>query len=473
MPKPKLHITPVKNWMNDPNGFIYYRGKYHVFYQHFPYDVQWGTMHWGHKTSPDLVNWNEEGIALYPSREFDRNGCFSGSAIEVDEKLHLYYTAIIYSQLNPENIHVSGGGMIASQAMAVSEDGSRFPENTKQVVVPAFDEAEPVGSRENTRDPKVWCENGEYFMVLGSQYQEAVKAKASAGAEECGTCAYGQLLFYSSSDAVNWEYRSRLTAPELGSEMWECPDLFGLDGRYVLLMSPTGLVRDGKNYPNHAVWLPADFDAKGCAAHFTGRVTAQEGWHFLDYGLDFYAPQTTLDEEGRRIMLGWLRMPQPGEEGDWNGMLTFPRVLSWHDGRLYTSLHPNVEAMFRLGAQQFSAKEPMRLSAVLREGSHINIGGYEIWFSGGRLLVDRSAVFTDAAKLFHEESPVGVQFATPPLLDGAQIEIYVDGQVIEIYANQGEYVLTNVVYGLRDTLEYENVASLRLYRAGLRVSRRN
>ena len=75
-----LHFLPRDHWMNDPNGFIYYRGKYHIFYQYFPYESRWGTMHWGHKTSTDLVHWKDEGIALYPSRDFDRNGCFSGSA---------------------------------------------------------------------------------------------------------------------------------------------------------------------------------------------------------------------------------------------------------------------------------------------------------------------------------------------------------------------------------------------------------
>ena len=118
-----LHFLPRDHWMNDPNGFIYYRGKYHMFYQYFPYESRWGTMHWGHKTSTDLVHWKDEGIALYPSRDFDRNGCFSGSAIEIDGKMYLYYTAIVYASMDPANIHVSGSGLIACQAMLESPDG--------------------------------------------------------------------------------------------------------------------------------------------------------------------------------------------------------------------------------------------------------------------------------------------------------------------------------------------------------------
>ena len=112
--RPKLHFTPIKNWMNDPNGFIYFKGYYHLFYQHFPYDVKWGTMHWGHKISKDFIHWEDKGIALYPSKDFDRNGCFSGSAIEVNNKMYLYYTAVVYTKLNPDNIHVSGDSFLAS-----------------------------------------------------------------------------------------------------------------------------------------------------------------------------------------------------------------------------------------------------------------------------------------------------------------------------------------------------------------------
>ena len=92
--KPKLHLTGKRNWINDPNGLIYYKGKYHMFYQHFPYAPQWGTMHWGHAISDDMVNWTYEPIALFPTKLYDRNGFFSGSAIEVNGDLYLYYTSV-------------------------------------------------------------------------------------------------------------------------------------------------------------------------------------------------------------------------------------------------------------------------------------------------------------------------------------------------------------------------------------------
>ena len=83
MGRPKIHLTAPKNWINDPNGFIYYNGEYHLFYQYFPYDCKWGTMHWGHATSKDLIMWKHYPIALYPTKEYDQNGCFSGTAINI------------------------------------------------------------------------------------------------------------------------------------------------------------------------------------------------------------------------------------------------------------------------------------------------------------------------------------------------------------------------------------------------------
>ena len=100
----KIHLKSPSNWINDPNGFIYYKGKYHLFYQHFPYAPVWGRMHWGHAVSDDLVTWEHKGIALYPTKKNDRSGCFSGSAVEHDGKMYIFYTGINYREEDPENI---------------------------------------------------------------------------------------------------------------------------------------------------------------------------------------------------------------------------------------------------------------------------------------------------------------------------------------------------------------------------------
>ena len=127
MERPKLHITPDKNWMNDPNGFIWYKGKYHLFYQHFPYAPKWGTMHWGHAVSDDLIHWEHLGIALFPTKSYDANGIFSGNSIEIDGKMVLYYTGVKYLAQDPENCHIALHDLYeCSQVRIESEDGYHF-----------------------------------------------------------------------------------------------------------------------------------------------------------------------------------------------------------------------------------------------------------------------------------------------------------------------------------------------------------
>jgi len=74
--RPGYHIAPPAGWMNDPNGVVYFRGEYHVFYQHYPFEAKWGPMYWGHAKSADLVHWQHLPIALAPGDECDRDGCF-------------------------------------------------------------------------------------------------------------------------------------------------------------------------------------------------------------------------------------------------------------------------------------------------------------------------------------------------------------------------------------------------------------
>ena len=172
MIKDSLHLKAPGNWINDPNGFICYKGKYHLFYQHFPYAPMWGTMHWGHAVSEDLVHWEHKDVALFPTKEYDRNGVFSGSAIEKDGKLYLYYSAVRYLEPQKDNIHVAEDGKFeTSQAMVVSEDGETFDNwECKKQIIPVIRDAAIADARD-TRDPKVWEENGRYYMALGSTWK--------------------------------------------------------------------------------------------------------------------------------------------------------------------------------------------------------------------------------------------------------------------------------------------------------------
>ena len=155
--KQEGHLKAPGNWINDPNGFIFFKGKYHLFYQYFPYAPIWGTMHWGHAVSEDLVSWEHVGIALFPTKEGDQNGCFSGSAVEQDGRMVLFYTGVHYHAADPENIHLCPDDQFDSCQMRIdSEDGMHFDNfGGKRVVIPPIGDRR-CGDRTHTRDPKVW-----------------------------------------------------------------------------------------------------------------------------------------------------------------------------------------------------------------------------------------------------------------------------------------------------------------------------
>ena len=157
MNKQRLHLKAPDNWVNDPNGFIFYKGYYHLFYQYFPYGPRWGTMHWGHAVSKDLVNWEHRGLALYPSRKEDRNGCFSGSAVESNGKMYLFYTGVRYEAVDPSDPHLCLDDQFESSQLVISsDDGFSFDnEHGKKVIIPPL--CNPAeGDRTHTRDPKIW-----------------------------------------------------------------------------------------------------------------------------------------------------------------------------------------------------------------------------------------------------------------------------------------------------------------------------
>lgn len=455
MMKDILHLRAPGNWINDPNGFIYYKGKYHLFYQHFPYAPVWGTMHWGHAVSEDLVHWEHLGVALFPTKSYDQNGVFSGSAIEVDDKLYLYYSAVRYVETDDENIHQAHEEKYeTSQAMVISEDGFHFDnwKNKRQIIPVSRDEE--IANVTHTRDPKVWRDGEDYYMILGSTYAEQE----------------GRVLFYKSRDALEWEYVSQYCDKRYG-RILECPDLFAVGGEYVFIGSPMYLMEDGLEYANHTVCALADFEKETC------RLRLPEEYQLVDYGMDLYAAQTNVDSEGRRVMIAWMRMPEtveePGEH-PWNGMMCIPRVVEVADGHIYFRVHPEVERFFReevaadeltavkepeagssaadLAGQEDAVREiswdrPYRIKTVLREGEGLDIGGYRIWVENGAVKADRSRVFNDI-------KGYRLQAETPKIEaeceSGYALDIFVDKNIVETFIDHGQYVLSHIVYGLKE-----------------------
>lgn len=439
MAKPQIHFIPTNHWMNDPNGFIYFNGNYHLFYQYFPYENAWGTMHWGHKISKDLIHWQDLGIALYPSKPFDQNGVFSGSALEIEGKMYLYYTGVVYDEIIGDDIHRQAkDGFHACQALIISEDGLTFDNKQKEIVVPCFENNTQFGHRIHTRDPKVWQDKDRYFMILGCKY-----------IKEGATDTTGEVLIYESDNAKDFHLISTLEDDSIGN-MWECPDYFVVDNQGILTISPEHYYpNDHTHYTNVAVYMPVNFDGKNM------QISGQ--CQLLDLGEDIYATQTNLDKDGNRTLIGWMRMPLPEKDGNWIGMMALPRVLNYKNQQLYTLPHPNISKAFRQPCGDFHASKARKMVVDLMPNGSIDIGGYQINFDAdGYLHTDRSACFP-------ADLGIATRFTTPKL-DKCHLEIYSDLHIIEIFINDGQYVLSNIVYDLKDDIKFENVASFEIYK---------
>ena len=423
----KIHFKAPNCWINDPNGFIWYKGWYHLFYQCFPYSAHWGRMHWGHAVSKDLVNWEEKGIALFPSKTDDRSGCFSGSAIEYKDKMYIYYTGVNYTEEDPENINCCiNDTFTAAQLMITSEDGMKFDNITdKKTVIPPIEDKK-IGDKNHTRDPKVWRGKDAWYMVLGSTVDKN-----------------GRLLFYKSSDLKTWQYLNYCEKDGFGW-MWECPDFFEIDGKGVTIFSPMGFFNDGNGYDSVAVCMLSSFDEN------TGKMELSENYQLFDYGIDLYAPQSTTDKDGNRVVIAWARMPEAiiTEKGEWCGMMCIPRIVDVKNNHVYIRPHTNVKNSFvtKLSAPK---KSGYMLKTTLKNGESINVGGYVIKRENDKITTDRSEVFNIKGnyRLIAE---------TPVINDGYELEIYVDEHLVEVFINNGEYVISNVVYGLTEEITGKN-----------------
>ncbi len=429
--RPQLHFTAPYHWINDPNGLIYFQGNYHIFYQHFPYANQWGTMHWGHAITQDFIHYQHLPIALYPSKDYDRNGCFSGSAIEIDNQLYLYYTAIRYAKENPDYVHVQFGDddLRASQALVISQDGLHFDnQNNKQQIIPMIQDAY-IGDYRHTRDPKVWKKaDGKYAMVIGSKV-----------AYENDYC--GKALFYESDDGIHFTYKNSYQDNDIGN-MWECPDVMQVDNQYIMIFSPENTDLPPKPVSN-ARYMPIDFDEETLTIHGHGDVP------YLDYGLDFYAPQTFLSKDNERMLLGWLRMRKPVPGQEWVGMFIMPRILNYQNGTLYQKLLPEIDALFDKEGE-ISFQKPFKLVADLNSNSYLNLGGFMIDIQDDCLHINRENVSIVANKVCND-------VVSPQLHGHYHIELYYDYHVFEIFINHGKYTMSQVVYELDDHIDFKNV----------------
>lgn len=306
--RPQFHLLPARNWMNDPNGPIFWNGNYHMFFQYNPGAAVWGDMHWNHAVSPDMVHWKHLPIALAPTPGgADQDGCFSGSAVIHDGVPTFIYTGV--KSVPPPDATLRDGthNFLETQCLATSHDPQllTWEKLSAPVLLPPRDP-----KLTGFRDPFLWRDGATWYMGVGS------------GLRGEG----GNVRLYRSADLRQWEFLHLLAAGQRNNkqtadpvdtgEMWECPDFFALGNKHLLFYSTERKV----------FWQSGELDPKELAFH-----PQKNG--MLDYG-NFYAPKSQLAPDNRRILWAWLPETRPEAEfraAGWSGCMSLPRVLSLDD----------------------------------------------------------------------------------------------------------------------------------------------
>lgn len=444
--RPAFHVTGGIGWINDPNGFSPYKGEYHLFFQYHPYSTIWGPMHWGHVKTKDFVRWERLPVALAPDSEADPDGCFSGSAVELpDGRQLLLYTGVL-------RVRQEDGALLEYQRQCVAiGDGVDYEKVLENPVITAMDVPEG-GSDRDFRDPKIWRdEDGTYFAVMGNRW----------------TDGSGAILLYKSVDVIHWEFVTILDASknEYG-RMWECPDFFPLDGRQVLLVSPQEMRPIGLEF--HAgygtVCLLGSYDKENF--RFT-----REQVQAIDYGIDFYAPQTLETYDGRRVMIAWMQnwttsTSQPQDIRCF-GEMTLPRELNVRDGRLIQNPVRELE-QYRVGRVAYEnipvANEEITLPGIRGRVLDLTVsvrprgdGGYtrfaiKLAMDGEHLTSVRyrpgtGTVRVDRSRCGFPHDIVHVrEFYVRPRNGELKIRAIMDKYSVELFFNDGEQAATFVLY---------------------------
>jgi beta-fructofuranosidase len=415
--RPAYHFTPPANWMNDPNGIIEWQGRFHLFYQYNPHGAIWGTIHWGHAVSDDLIHWEDLPIALAPTPGGpDERGCFSGCAVDNEG-----VPTIVYTGVRGEYFEVQAQCLATSREELLTWE--KDPANPVLSDIPAA--ACPTC---DFRDPFVWREGDTWYMALAS------RVVGSGGA----------VFLYRSPDLRTWEYLRPLligTAASTG-DVWECPNFFPLGDKWVLIVGGKG-----RDFPFTTFYFIGDYA--------DGRFTPEmEG--VMDHGY-FYAPLAMRDSRGRRLLFGWLREGRSVEAhaaAGWAGAHAIPRELSLRDGVLSMEPIPELEILrgepVQVGARHLDGNETRldvsgrALDIVGRFEPAVDVGlavactpdaseETRIAYDPERqeLIVDRSrSSRLDEVEMFPHRAPHALAAG-----ETLELRILLDGSVLEVIAN--------------------------------------
>ncbi len=459
--RPNFHFTPQSGWMNDPNGMFYLDGTYHLFFQHNPDDNVWGPMHWGHATSTDLINWEEQPIALEPD---ELGTIFSGSAVVDHENTsglgdgEIPPVIAIYTYHDADK-EEEGADDFQTQGIAYSLDAGKTWEKYDQN--PVLDNP---GIRD-FRDPKVsWNEEAEkWIMALAVQ---------------------DHIRFYSSSNLLDWKEESSF-GKDLGGHggVWECPDLFKMEvddtgeEKWVLLVS---INPGGPNGGSATQYFVGDFDGSTFTPDESIAEIGENHNYWIDFGKDNYAGVTWSnipEEDGRHLFIGWMSNWQYANEvptETWRSTMTLPRELQLHkeDERYLISSVPAREiGDFRenvLSEESLEITESKNLveeteidltkAEISFEIPELASGRYEFVFSNKRgdhlkfgydhakkeFFLDRSqSGLIDFNENFGDKTSVAPRISDSETL---KVHLFIDKTSIELFYDDGKTVMTEIFF---------------------------
>ncbi|MBO3757328.1 glycoside hydrolase family 32 protein [Streptococcus suis] len=420
--RPERHFVPEIGWINDPNGFVYFKGEYHLFYQFNPYESVWGPMHWGHAKSKNLVNWEHLPVALAPDKDYDKDGCFSGSAIVKEDTLWLMYTG---------NIVNEDGSVRQVQNMAYSTDGIHFEKIAQNPV--ATEELLPEEVIANDfRDPKIFEKDGRYYSVVATKHKDGV----------------GCIVLLGSDDLLDWQFESIFLKGEAHQgHVWECPDYFEVDGQEYLIVSPMRYQKEDNDFvninSNIFVTGHVDWDKK---------VFEADSFKEIDHGHDFYAAQTTEGPEGERVMIAWMHTwGRPLVTNDlghkWYGQMTLPRLLKQGENGLRQVLPASILNSFDDIEIGQLIQGPSKFSLKLDDSLDLKLGTDQDYLQFGydkerqEVYIDRSSLKIQQAG---EEEWSTVRRAVT--VDVTDLLVLIDTNCLEIFINDGQEALTSTFY---------------------------
>ncbi len=426
--KNKFHLDVPCGWLNDPNGLIMAFGKYHVFYQHHPFKPENGNMFWGHAVTNDFIHWENLPPAIAPDEEYDKAGCWSGSAILKDGKLYLMYTG------NCDGIQ--------QQCLAVSDDGINFRkyENNPVITTSMLPEDSAVFS---FRDPYLYEKDGKYFVLLGARDTK----------ENCG-----RILVYESYDLFVWKYNGTLIRDWSMCDpgIFECPSITKLNGRDLLISSINFVPDSGKYHRNSCDTVGFVGKADLSAAEFD-----HGGKQYLDYGFDFYAPQIIHDDSERKVLIGWMNMWEvtyPTKEYGWVGSLSFPRELTIQRGVILQNPVKELDGYLTvyekavLNGEKTLKKMPSRYKIAFPCGGAFafevtdTISGVNLTYDscGNQFILRRWGNIPQSASRYEENTTE--RFCQVDGDGEIKLDILLDNSSVEIFINGGVKVMSSTYF---------------------------